>query len=61
MEEPLSAKQFIRVHKSFIISIPKITGVEGSLILLKNVTATILLGESYKPAFMAIIKSKLVY
>lgn len=61
MEERLSAKQFIRVHKSFIISIPKITGVEGSLILLKNVTATILLGESYKPAFMAIIKSKLVY
>ena len=60
MEERLSAKHFIRVHKSFIISIPKITGIEGNLIVLKNVTSEILLGESYKPAFMAIIKSKLV-
>lgn len=60
MEERLPQKQFIRVHKSFIISIPKITGIEGNLVLLKNVTAEILLGESYKSAFMTIIKSKLI-
>ncbi len=60
MEERLPQKQFMRVHKSFIICIPKITGIEGNLIVLKNVMAEILLGESYKSAFMAIIKSKLV-
>jgi DNA-binding LytR/AlgR family response regulator len=60
LEERLPQKQFMRVHKSFIIPITKITGIEGNLIALKNVNAEILLGESYKPAFMAIIKSKLV-
>jgi DNA-binding LytR/AlgR family response regulator len=60
MEERLPQKQFMRVHKSFIISITKITGIESNLIVLKNAKAEILLGESYKPAFMTIIKSKLV-
>lgn len=60
MEERLPKKQFVRVHKSFIISIPKITGIESNLIILKNITAEILLGESYKHHFMTIIKSKLI-
>src|SRR5881394_3860296 len=39
LEERLPKKQFIRVHKSFIIPISRITGIEGNLVRLKNVTA----------------------
>lgn len=56
----LPARQFIRVHKSFIIPINRITGIEGNQILLKNVTAEILIGESYKPDLMEIIKNKMI-
>lgn len=60
LEERLPKKDFIRVHKSFIISIPKITGIEGNLVRLKNVEAEILIGENYKPALMEIIKGKMI-
>jgi DNA-binding LytR/AlgR family response regulator len=56
----LPARQFIRVHKSFIIPINRITGIEGNQILLKNVTAEILIGESYKADLMDIIKNKMI-
>ena len=58
--ERLPARQFIRVHKSFIIPINRITGIEGNVILLKNVTAEILIGESYKADLMEIIKHKMI-
>ena len=60
LEEWLSKKQFIRVHKSFIIPISKITGIEGNLLRLKNVTAEILIGENYKPDLMEIIRNKMI-
>lgn len=60
LEEKLSKKQFIRVHKSFIISIAKITGIEGNLLRLKNVTAEILIGENYKADLMEIIRNKMI-
>jgi len=60
LEERLSKKQFIRVHKSFIIPIGKITGIEGNLLRLKNVTAEILIGENYKPDLMDIIRNKMI-
>ena len=60
LEERLPKKQFIRVHKSYIISISRITGIEGSLVRLKNVTAEILIGESYKADLMEIIKGKMI-
>ncbi|MGC4100169.1 LytR/AlgR family response regulator transcription factor [Ferruginibacter sp.] len=56
----LPAKQFIRVHKSFIIPISRITGIEGNMILLKSVTAEILIGENYKADLMEIIKHKMI-
>ncbi len=56
----LPARQFIRVHKSFIIPINRITGIEGNQILLKNVTAEILIGENYKADLMEIIKNKMI-
>src|SRR5258706_5033134 len=60
LEERLPKKQFIRVHKSFIIPISRITGIEGNLLRLKNVTAEILIGENYKAAVMEIIRGKMI-
>jgi DNA-binding LytR/AlgR family response regulator len=60
LEERLSKKQFIRVHKSFIIPIAKITGIEGNILRLKNVTAEILIGDNYKGDLMEIIRNKMI-
>jgi two-component system, LytTR family, response regulator len=60
LEEHLPKKQFIRVHKSFIIPIARITGIEGNLLRLKNVTAEIMIGESYKAELMEIIRGKMI-
>lgn len=60
LEEHLSNKQFLRVHKSFIIPIAKITGIEGNLLRLKNVSAEIQIGENYKADLMEIIKNKMI-
>jgi DNA-binding LytR/AlgR family response regulator len=60
LEERLSKKQFIRVHKSFIIPITKITGIEGNMVRLKNVTTEILIGDNYKADLMEIIRNKMI-
>ncbi len=60
LEERLPKKQFIRVHKSFIISIARITGIEGNLVRLKNVSSEVLIGENYKAELMEIIKGKMI-
>lgn len=60
MEERLPHKRFIRVHKSFIIPISKIIGIEGNMLRLKNVTAEILIGENYKGELMEMVKNKMI-
>ena len=60
LEERLPHKSFIRVHKSFIIPIARITGIEGNLLRLKNVTAEVQIGESYKNDLMEIIRNKMI-
>jgi DNA-binding LytR/AlgR family response regulator len=60
LEERLPQKAFLRVHKSFIIPIAKITGIEGNLLRLKNVSSEILIGESYKADLMEIIRNKMI-
>ncbi|MFI5185870.1 MAG: LytR/AlgR family response regulator transcription factor [Chitinophagales bacterium] len=60
LEERLPKKQFIRVHKSFIIPISRITGIEGNLVRLKNITAEILIGENYKAELMEIVRGKMI-
>ena len=60
LEERLPKKQFIRVHKSFIIPISRITGIEGNLVRLKNVSAEVQIGENYKAELMDIIKGKMI-
>lgn len=60
LEDRLPQKQFLRVHKSFIIPVSKITGIEGNLVRLKNVQSEILIGESYKPELMEMIRNKMI-
>jgi two-component system, LytTR family, response regulator len=60
LEERLPRQQFMRVHKSFIIAINRITGLEGNHLLLKGVTAEILIGDSYKPELMELVKNKMI-
>lgn len=60
LEDRLPHKHFLRVQKSFIIPIAKITGIEGNLLRLKNVTAEIQIGETYKADLMEIIRNRLI-
>lgn len=57
MENLLPSSQFIRVHKSYIISLSFIKSVYGNNIEVDN--ATIPIGGSYKDKFMGIIEKKL--
>lgn len=60
IEDRLPARQFLRVHKSFIIHVDRITGIEGNRVLLKNINAEILIGESYKNELMEKVRGKLL-
>ncbi len=60
LEERLPHKRFLRVHKSYIIPIAKITGIEGNLLRLKGVVSEILIGENYKADLMEIIRGKMI-
>ncbi|GAA0555628.1 LytR/AlgR family response regulator transcription factor [Chitinophaga japonensis] len=60
LEGRLPKKHFFRVHKSYIVSVNKIVAIEGNMVILKNVKADILLGETYKAAFYDIMKDKLM-
>ncbi len=61
LEEKLSADKFIRVHKSFIISIQQIVSIEGNTIRLKDhPQANIPIGESYKALFLEKLKTRLI-
>ena len=60
LEDRLPRKQFIRVHKSYIIPVLKITGIEGNVVRLKNVNAEILIGDSYKAEIMELVRNKMI-
>ncbi len=51
LDERLPEKYFMRIHRSFIVSVNKITALEGNQVILKNNKAEILLGESYRAVF----------
>jgi len=60
LEDRLPHRQFIRVHKSFIIPVARITGIEGNRLFLKGVTSEVLIGENYKPELMELIRNKMI-
>jgi hypothetical protein len=46
------------VHKSYIVPVDRINGIEGNKLLLKNLVVDLVIGESYKGVLMDIIKDK---
>jgi len=60
LEERLPEKQFMRVHKSFIIALHRIIAIEGNQIILKNIKAEIMLGETYRSSFQDMMRKKLM-
>lgn len=60
IEEILPKNRFIRVHKSFIISLDKVKSIEGSHLITKNSSIKIPFGDSYKASFYEAIKGRLL-
>ncbi|RZL62064.1 MAG: response regulator transcription factor, partial [Pedobacter sp.] len=52
VEDRLPKDEFIRVQKSFIISVNKITAIDGNRIILKGISTEILIGETYRRDFI---------
>jgi two-component system, LytTR family, response regulator len=60
VEKLLPQPQFIRVQKSFIVNIVKIASITGNAIKLKNNDkADIVIGSTYKDAFLEIVRTRL--
>lgn len=58
LEEKLSHLDFLRVHKSFIIPLKRITTVQNCEILLKHVATPIPLSAFYKESFFKKVSNK---
>jgi two-component system, LytTR family, response regulator len=56
MEHQLPATHFMRVHKSFIVSIPQINSLEYGYLTLKNNHQKIPVGLSYKTQLIEVLK-----
>ena len=52
MEEKLPVKKFLRIHKSYIISVAKITSIRKNAVFLGNLEVTV--SDNYKDALLAI-------
>lgn len=57
--EKLPAAFFMRVHKSYIVSMLKIVKVEGSRLWLEDIPTEIPIGEAFRPSFAAAMKERL--
>ncbi len=53
--EKLPSDQFLRIHKSYIISLSKIDSIEGNRVNIKNTSLPI--GRNYRIAFINKIES----
>lgn len=60
LSESLSARGFVRVHKSYIISLSHLTAVEGNMVRILNEEQPITIGDAYKKAFFDFINTKML-
>jgi DNA-binding LytR/AlgR family response regulator len=60
VEERLPKNHFIRVQKSFIVAVDKITSIDGNRIILKGISTEILIGDTYRKDFLDKMKQKLL-
>ena len=60
LEDRLPASQFMRVHKSYIVSLKLITAIENNELALKKIGRRIPVGANYKDAFMERMRKRLM-
>ena len=60
LESRLPDRQFMRVHKSFIVALSKIQALDGNQILFKGLTAAVPLGDTYRAAFFDALQQKVM-
>jgi two-component system LytT family response regulator len=60
LEERLPARYFMRIHRSYIIALEKIVAIEGNMVQLRKIKDEIMLGETYRPAFLERMKGKIM-
>jgi two-component system, LytTR family, response regulator len=60
MDKDLPAQYFMRVHRSYIVSLPKIIAIKSNHLQLEDVDMEIPIGDTYKAAFMEVMKNKLL-
>ncbi|GAA4383682.1 LytTR family DNA-binding domain-containing protein [Hymenobacter koreensis] len=60
LEDRLPTKKFMRVHKSYIVSMDKIRALDGNQILFKDMKAYVPLGETYRNAFFDALQEKVM-
>lgn len=60
VEERLPEQHFVRVQKSFIIAINKITAINGNQVSLKGISTEIFIGDTYRKQFLEKLKRKLI-
>ena len=58
LELTLPADRFLRIHKSFIISMQHIARIEGCEVELTGIATRIYIGDSYKTRFWNIIRER---
>lgn len=60
LEERLPARYFMRIHRSYIIPLEKIVAIEGNTVSIRAVKEKILLGDTYRAAFLERMKGKIM-
>ena len=60
LAENLSSMGFVRIHKSFIISLSHLTAVEGNMVRIIDETQPITIGDAYRKEFFEMINSRLL-
>jgi DNA-binding LytR/AlgR family response regulator len=58
--EEMLPPNFMRIHKSYIVSLDKIKAVDGNQIVLYTMKNYIPMGESYRPAFFNALKQRII-
>lgn len=61
LEEKLPRSYFMRIHKSFIVSLPGINMIDGNQVFLKQYKESLQVGETYKTQLMEKLKTKLMW
>ncbi len=60
LEDRLPARYFMRIHRSYIIPLEKIVAIEGNTVSLRAIKEKILLGDTYRAAFLERMKGKIM-